>query len=245
MLVACKKQIARHTAHEQQFANGLQRTMPGLIRRLKAHIIILIGADTGGSIGVSSIIVIVIVSRTAPVDDRFGDVHGHVVQVSELLQGSGVDVQPAFFVADAVDDSPALVLAATAEHAEFSTTERDVAKIVRVVVKFAAVIFSRGAAVMRVFIELCLGFFDSGQCEVMRLDAVAIIFSSYQIDSRSVQDTDDDQREKCNAPEEPHEDGGAVERTSNSNIQWHAEFAVIGRSANHWVIPPVGGPGLD
>ena len=88
--------------------------------------------------------------------------------------------------------------------------ETDVAKLFGRVVKFAAVIFAGSAAVVRVLIEQRLGFLDSRQREVMRLNAIAIIFPAIK-SMRDVCNTPTTTNERDrNAPEEADEDGGAM-----------------------------------
>ena len=107
--------------------------------------------------------------------------------------GGVVHIQAAFLIADAVNNSAALILAAATEHAEFSAPERDVAKLVRRIVKFAAVIFRRAAAVVGVLIKQRLRFFDAREREIMSLDAIAIIFHRHQINARGMQHAHDHQ----------------------------------------------------
>ena len=133
------------------------------------------GAAAGVGISVVACIGICI-AAAAPIQNRSGDVHGHAIQIGELLHRGIIHVKPAFVIGDAVDYSPALVLPAAAEHAEFSATEGDIAEIDPAIVEFAAMIFGGAAAVMCVLVKQRLGFFDSREREVMSLDAIAVIF---------------------------------------------------------------------
>jgi hypothetical protein len=145
-----------------------------------------------------------------PIHDRGDNVRRHAGQFGHIFGGRIIHVEPAFLVADAIDDVGAFVFGWRPEDAELAPAELNVFEIRGIVLQIAGVIFAGALAFAQILIEERFGLFDASQSQVMRLDAIAVILLDEQIQVRGVQHADDDNREQRHAPEQPDQYGGAA-----------------------------------
>ena len=160
------------------------------------------------------------VIRVAPVENSSHGLGRHVLELSEFIRRGAVHVQPAFFVADAIEDSSSPGTAALVEHAKLSATEWNILELHGRVVNAAGVILRAPLALGQVAIEQRLGLFDARQRQVMRLDLIAVILHHHQIEARGMEHTH-------------HHDGQQGEAPENSDQ--HGAFVISVPASNSWI----------
>ena len=133
----------------------------------------------------------------------------HAVQIGELAGRGAVQIQPAFFIAYAINDAAAVLRRRAAKDVEFAPAQRHVLEILGVVVKRAGMVLGRLLARHDVLVEQRLGPLDAGQRQIMRLHPVAVILDHQKVHARRMQDANDQHGQQHHAPEHADQNGTA------------------------------------